>query len=858
MQKLFWSLIIINGVLSPSFGAETDASLDSFVVPKVDYSLGRLINKRLSPSLKIPMPTGSIDNDGLGGGLNINYASMFVDKETSDVINCGGVKLELPSPQAVALATASISASCAKITDADEVIYSEDNCRLLNSCAQAKTGRDLVTFANYSVGANMAAEDLATLLLSDRLPTMEKLESLRKYSDKKFGEGFSKECRPQFDAQVLKSDSCYHQAVETGFVNMVDSCTVPEKSCYNLGADFGKNTPENESALINFFNQKTDNKVTDSLAADNEILESLSQIMASKDSTDSKVKAAFAKMVQLRDEHKLDPAFDFESDNYDPASFSSTTHYKFFRTLAAKKLTTAGVKAEIEKHRRNYAKDVLNKDCKQSYNFADICEKVTDASYGKTEAYPNRISAASRFKKLDSKHIEFLKLVFGRSVKNDTDARVVLNASRCVALGIIPSTSIADFNDVNMSISGIQPDGIGLRFGSDFWNTPGSPIGSTVLNQGKEELFESPNLTYSETIRPLKMTNSLAESTSVVNEVIERPISETFSENLKNIDTAANNTSFSTNNFATTNAFNNFPNTSFHTEAPVEQAVEKKSSNTAPVSNPLNDRIAELTKKLSATEDHLSKLQENKDADLSEKAAQKKRDDDNKQISDLQNQIAELKKEAAKAPEKSVAIATDTSMTSVSRAPALSGSAPVVESTKKDEQEKNVAASESASSRSAGQSAQSSSSVSGGESAAISKSTSSSSGSSSGSSISGGKPLLVLSKSDGMTAEKITESISEKIIELGGQSFEIEENGVKMEIIPEIRDGKILLDAKGKPRFLKKVKSGKELVASKTRVPASVTNKADLLRIDEEALKRERAEYLKLKNLTNKAVQKKD
>ena len=115
---------------------------------------------------------------------------------------------------------------------------------------------------------------------------------------------------------------------------------------------------------------------------------------------------------------------------------------------------------------------------------------------------------------------------------------------------------------------------------------------------------------------------------------------------------------------------------------------------------------------------------------------------------------------------------------------------------------------------------------------------------------------------DGMSSEKAIQTISKKIIELNGTPFYIEEAGIIIEIIAVVKDGKILLDEKGNPVYEKIVKGkvdDKAIAKAKdqTRAPAAITNAADLKRDQEEKLKRERVEYLKLKNLTNEIINKK-
>ena len=80
------------------------------------------------------------------------------------------------------------------------------------------------------------------------------------------------------------------------------------------------------------------------------------------------------------------------------------------------------------------------------------------------------------------------------------------------------------------------------------------------------------------------------------------------------------------------------------------------------------------------------------------------------------------------------------------------------------------------------------------------------------------------------------------------------------EIIPIVKDGKVLVDDKGKPLFEKIVKGkvgDKKFAAvdanpnGGTRAPSSITTPADLSRDQEDQMKRERARYLKLKQITD-------
>jgi hypothetical protein len=113
---------------------------------------------------------------------------------------------------------------------------------------------------------------------------------------------------------------------------------------------------------------------------------------------------------------------------------------------------------------------------------------------------------------------------------------------------------------------------------------------------------------------------------------------------------------------------------------------------------------------------------------------------------------------------------------------------------------------------------------------------------------------LTLTKMDGLTAEAATLTITEKINEMGGEPFEIEEGGMVKQIVPLTKDGKFLLDEKGMPRFEKIVK---RKIKAERKLATNIKDSPDLKRVDEETMKKERVEYLKLKQLTNEALNKK-
>lgn len=120
------------------------------------------------------------------------------------------------------------------------------------------------------------------------------------------------------------------------------------------------------------------------------------------------------------------------------------------------------------------------------------------------------------------------------------------------------------------------------------------------------------------------------------------------------------------------------------------------------------------------------------------------------------------------------------------------------------------------------------------------------------------KSALVLTKIEELTPEKANEMINQK------EPIYIEENGMIKEIILATKDGKVVLGDDGKPVFTKIVKgkvgdkkfAGLIKVKESGRAPAAVVedSAADLKKIEDQKL-RDRAEYLKLKQLTNHALE---
>lgn len=320
------------------------------------------------------------------------------------------------------------------------------------------------------------------------------------------------------------------------------------------------------------------------------------------------------------------------------------------------------------------------------------------------------------------------------------------------------------------------------------------------------------------------------------------------------------------------NSFNDFKNSDYSSQigntSAYSSAIPTDSENAGKIEkvksgkNTANDeRVDELSKKLAIAEDNIAKMKAASEDAENERIKQKKIEDDEKAIKDLKAQISELNAQKAKKLAEKNAINSVSSKKEESAD--SSDDTAVVAAKTENIQRKNVDVydpyirredqdiidSENEARRSA-----KSSSVKSGSTSAASPALEATSDSNTIVLASGQVITLI----DGMTDDKAKEVISDRIIALQGTPFLISEHGTVKEVIAIVIDGKLVLDKDGNPTFEKIIKgkvSDSKFSASKSkdRVPAAkkITDAADLKRDQEEKLKRERVEYLKLKSLTN-------
>lgn len=773
-------------------------------------------------------------------------------------------------------------AACAELKTEDEDRYSEVNCKLTVECSKLKMGKSK-TILSYVTLPIFIGEDYAGIHLDQKIADMEKMEALRKFAEKKYGKKISAQCSPRFDyIHSPSTELCDSSVMDKGFARFQEDCSILSSGCYNH-AGHGrkkeyktfmstfKEEDAKKSSVQAYFNDLTDTAVSESLSFDSEMLEGLSSIIGSKDSKDTKLKNIFAKFEEFEKLGKLDPLFSFNSDNiyYSNAAFKSSIHYKFFEKLSATRTNSAEAKAAIEKYRLDSTTAILKKDCKETPRFSDICNDATRVAKSGHPGIINRKQAARRIPqdKEGDDRFEMLKALYPE-VKSLEDYRVVMEASRCSAFNFTgdrrPTLPFSLLSDSRLSLGSAW----------DSYNTPAYNSVRSTPNDKPSILSPIRNV-IEKAPAPTAGSASVPEKNDSINTKPSEngTLSESFAEGMKKsaIGATINGTNNSSNLF-NANSFNKFTSSLVNDKKNEASQVNDESDNEKSAENRgpygkysdagLNSKVSELSRKLASAEENLERLKAEKEEKEADAAKQKKIDDQGKSIADLKAQINTLKTEtiktsAASPVNKSNDQSNDLFAQSSSKAIRTESQAAAIESAASVATQRNLAATHQASvGTSSGPSSQ------GTQAAAIRPASFSS-----GNAIPGdSRGRLVLTKIDGLSSEKASEAINQKIIELKGERFLIEEGGMLKEIIPKIENNIVVTDKFGMPVYetiivgeaaLEGTRLARVSKKGNKNTDPPINSPADLQRDQEEKLKRAPAQYRKLKKLTNEVWNKK-
>lgn len=685
------------------------------------------------------------------------------------------------------------------------------------------------------------AKDYAKNSLDESLIKAERFEVLRAFAKEKYGlAGNQKDCPSKID--IEEGGKCNLKILDEVFVGIQTTCRFG-KLCYQdeksgksviLGfRKFKEEEKENnpaESYLLDYQKYRVASKGKSAIQEDSGYIDNLSTFVTSDEfkKADSDKKAVMF-LEHLKKGLIIDPVLGFELDS-DALSVDKEKLLKlkqFVGMYENKKITKESFAKDFENYRKEHAQAILSGSgsCSDILSINKICKETTALSTGGVVGkHPTSIE------KLSSVAIDSRASI--AKIKSSLDGKFdekyfdsLLNAQRCIAFDLVNQ------NQVNSN-------------GTFFIR----PIGTMrdVRDDTKDDLEFIPRATPA---RSSSLSSGWADEKSGPSSgaaaVKEGMYASDEASSSKPLAPIASVDQSYQNNFANSYA------DSFR-QTPASEKEKTPETSIAPVipANASNDeKVNDLMKRLAAAEDKVEKMKASNEEAENARVKQKKIDEEDALVKDLKNQITELKntKKATVKPAVAEAQNIDSSRSSSSN-----NNFSIAPSNRVDSSSKVIPISdnyasvrnESGSTGATGSVATRSASQVANTGVALTANTSTDKGAT----------AAVLTV-DGMSSEKASETIFNRIIELKGVPFYIEESGMMKEIVPVMKDGKIVLDEKGNPVFEKIVKgrAGDKKFAKikdKKRAPASITNVADLKRDEEDKLKVERVEYMKLKELT--------
>jgi hypothetical protein len=740
--------------------------------------------------------------------------------------------------------------TCADNRNINLLRFSTSSCIEAIACRKNVSQMQSNSSGTDKLMNEIVAKDYAKNVLDQNAEVMNRLEILKQFAKNKLNINSDK-CQSRYVPK--KGGVCNISLLDEVFIEQQESCKFgngcfnkKENKILNFSSFKEKEKIPKSAFVIDYNEYRIAEKVDEISNTDSQYLNELADLVMSDEfknaNTDQKSDMFLAKMESDSGDRYRDPvlAFDFDSVS-EKAKLKKMLKFRQLASIYENKdLTKESFTSSFNSFRKSRAEAVLSdtgSSCNETPDIKKICEDMTTLSLGKT--LPKDSLSVEHLSSRDLKNekdFEKFKSLMGSSF-NEKDYDTLVNAKRCLSFGLASE----EYNDMT-SDRGRKNGSLGTIVGSM------SGPSDAAVNSSKE-----------------KLVSYIGESSSPKNEkakALETQIIESAeAETTNSLNSAlAGAQAIPPTNFA--NQFNQSftPGAYGIDDDQKANKIEKKEEVvTAPAvatDAAATEKMNSLMKKLASAEKKIDKMKAANEEAENNRIKQKKIDEENALIKELKNQISDLKSAKDKKAAAAVTVA-----------------APVVEQPR-SQQSGNVYASASSSGTSsvptkqeaaakAAESFDTGRSPSSGSSSAssVGRSTMNSSiltsaGASANKNQGSG---IVITAIDGMSKEKAVQTITNRILELNGTPFYIEEGGMVKEIIAVVKDGKVLLDEKGNPIFEKIVKGkvgDKKFDKVKDRAPAAITDAADLKRDQEEKLKRERAEYLKLKNLTNKVINK--
>ena len=687
--------------------------------------------------------------------------------------------------------------------------------------------------------------------IQNELPEFERFEMLKAFAIEKKSElsigNISKgaSCRSRYEVKK----ECNREGLDKIFSEEQDSCSGVTNGCYAdltsglMGfKSFKKENPDSKFLIADFSKYRVETILKKQKADENSYLDNLASLISSTDfknaSADKKAEL-FAKF--LNQASSIDPVLGYDLKAL-PGSVTKENVLKSSQIVAlynGNNYTKESFKINFNKFRKKRVEEVLSsaQSCSiEEPSLNRICfgamKIVNPAGYARTSEFVKKVSSS---KIISPEAIAQIKKTLG-SRFNESNFTSLVNARRCESFGILNNAEVA-YDGTIISPLGDRTKADDIRDDvRDYEKTPSSLSSLEGLNTVRVgRSFAAINsddssVTSTPAIRNLPVSESLADAASIP------------STNVASNPAAIN--SFPASNYSDLykpSAYENTPEGKASSGKTSEQVSANEPSSKASLDAQIND----LSKRLAEAEAKVEKMKASNEEAETERVKQKKIDEENALVKDLRDQITDLKTQNAKKATVAKGAAAPAPESDYQREQYINN---FVAPNRGDTPKTITRTEYYEPSRNEYQTSSPSGAISSG-----SKTGSSSSGLTL-TSTSGDKGALNLTfiTIDGMSAEKVTETISNRILELKGVPFYVEEAGMMKEIIPLMKDGKVVLDEKGNPVFEKITKGKAKDKKFAKRLPAS-KDAADLKREDEakaEAI-RKRAEYLKLKELMN-------
>ena len=724
-------------------------------------------------------------------------------------------------------------------------------------CAQAIACRKNFTAINgkgtEKLMNEVVAKDYAKNILRHKTELMDRLEVLKRFAESEYGIKAPK-CNSSYKSPTQNS-TCNLNLLDEVFVKEQENC-LDKVGCFNKSInntltfkDYKlKNKLPKVSYVSEYNEYRINEKINKAQDEDDALIESLANLSLSAQfnllTKEQKADRFLKELESGSDDFYKDPVFAYGlgrvseiEDIKKSAIFKEAL--KFFEKPHE---SQNAFKAAYRGYRKEIAERILldSEVCSKNIDLKLICEEMTKYSMGE-KVLKNPFEAEILSSKNMSESRDYDKF------KDYTDSKfgkveydILINAKRCIAFDLGNEEESYTVEKVSKQLVAKN-----LTDRMNQVTDPDEMIVTKTRVVGQSAIKD--NNTKIDSI------NSKVQELDDI-DVVEKK----FSIPATNTTSRVNNLSNQYTQSFTPSAFDSDNN---EIKDKVDRKGDSSQATKSVSSTAVDTNINELMKRLAAAEDKVDKMKaSNEEAEI-DKIKQKKIDEENLLIKELQNQIAELKIEKAKkAVVKEVAVVNpvvEQQKVQSNNFPSSSSfnSGMALAPSRQEVAPKAIDNYDSGRSQSSASTASQSSSKS--VSTPILSSTTTNNDNSKVQSS--GNTYTTL---DGMTSEKMMQTISKKIIELKGTPFYIEEGGMIKEIIAVVKDGKVVLDENGNPIY-EKVLKGKvgdkkfAIVKDQTRAPASIKDVGDLKRDQEEKMKKERAEYLKLKNITNGILNKK-